>query len=411
MNVPFFIARRYLFSKKSHSAINIISMISVVGIALATTALVCVLSVFNGFRELVASLFTAFDPELEVVASEGRTFSMTNPSIRNIQTCKWVEATSGSLQNRALARYEGRQAMIVLKGVDDNFGACTDVKRILYGNGDFVLHADLMNYAVPGIRVALSLNMTTDFASPLEIYTPRQGETINMMDPTQNFNQDVLYSSGSVFNVSQKQYDSKYVLCPLAFAQKMFEKPGEISSLAIRLKQGTDIAEAKQEIQSLVGQKFLVKDRFEQQQEIFNIMKVEKLMGYVFLTFILFVACFNIIASLSMLIIDKRRDIVILHDLGIDESSIRKIFIVEGRLISIAGAFIGICIGLLLCYCQSEYGWLRLGQQSGTFIVDAYPVSVNPMDILIIATTVILISFIASWYPVRYLSNKMLIKN
>lgn len=413
MNFPLFIAYRYLFSKKSHSAINIISLISVAGIALATTALVCVLSVFNGFHDLVASLFTSFDPQLEVVPAQGQTFKTTDTAIKKIRAFKDIEVSSGTLQNRALARYEGRQAMIVLKGVDDNYGECTDIEKILYGTGKFILHADMLNYAIPGIRLALQLNMTTDFINPLEIYTPRQGERLNMMDPTQSFNQDELNASGSVFNVSQKQYDNEYVLCPLSFAQKMFDKPGEISSLALRLRDGANINAVKKQLQEIAGDKYKILDRYEQQQDIFKIMKVEKLMGYIFLTFILFIACFNIIGSLSMLIIDKRRDIQILYDLGATEKTIRHIFVTEGRLISIAGAGIGLAIGLLLCYLQNQFGILRLGEQSGTFIVDAYPVSVHPTDILIIGVTVIAVSFIASWYPVKYLSRRLLnnIKN
>ena len=203
MNFPIFVARRYLFSKKSHSAINVISMISVIGIALATTALVCVLSVFNGFHDLVSSLFTAFDPQLELVPTQGATFPEDSPVIKKINAHTDVDVTSGILENHALARYNGRQAMIMLRGVDDNYGNCTEIEHILYGTGIFILHADFLNYAIPGIRVALLLNMTTDFIDPLEIYVPRPGEQVNMMDPTQSFNFDELNSSGSVFNVNQ----------------------------------------------------------------------------------------------------------------------------------------------------------------------------------------------------------------
>ena len=410
MNFPFYVARRYLFSKKSHHAINIISMISLLGVALATTALVCVLSVFNGFHDLVASLFTAFDPELEMLPAEGQTFSENASAVKAVRQYKDVAVASGSLQNRALARYDGRQAMIVLKGVEDNFGECTDVEKILYGNGTFILHADVLNYAIPGIRLALMLNLTTDFVNPLEIYAPRPGERVNLMDPTQSFNQDELNSSGSVFNVNQKQYDSEYVLCALGFAQKIFEKPGEISSLAIKLKSGADIEKAKRELRVLAGPKYKILDRYEQQEDIFRIMKVEKLMAFIFLIFILFIASFNIVASLSMLIIDKRQDIGTLRDLGANDLTIRQIFVTEGRMISVAGAVIGLIIGLLLCWAQQQFGLLRLGQEAGTFIVDAYPVSVHALDLVLILGAVIAVSFIASWYPVKYLSRRLLNK-
>ena len=345
MNFPLYVARRYLFSKKSHHAINIISLISVIGVALASAALVVVLSVFNGFHDLVASLFTAFDPQLEIVAARGKTFSLDDKALQGVSKLSEVAVTSGCLENRALARYNGRQTMVMLKGVDDNYGRCTDIESILYGTKTFKLHADVLNYAIPGIRLAMLLGMSTDFDLPLEIFTPRPGERVDMIDPTTSFNQGELESSGNVFNVSQKEYDQNYVLCPLKFAQEMFEKPGEVSSMAIRLRQGADTQSAKQHIQQQVGPHYRVLDRYEQQEDVFRIMKVEKLMAYLFLTFILFIASFNIIASLSMLIIDKRDDIQTLRDLGAQETTIRRIFLTEGRLISLAGAVIGILVG------------------------------------------------------------------
>ena len=191
-------------------------------------------------------------------------------------------------------------------------------------------------------------------------------------------------------------------------AQEMFEKPGEVSSMAIRLRQGADTQSAKQHIQQQVGPHYRVLDRYEQQEDVFRIMKVEKLMAYLFLTFILFIASFNIIASLSMLIIDKRDDIQTLRDLGAQETTIRRIFLTEGRLISLAGAVIGILVGLLLCWIQMQFGLIRLGEEAGTFIIDAYPVSVHPVDILVTLVTVVAVSFAACWYPVRYLSRRLL---
>lgn len=408
MNLPFFIARRYLFSKKSHHAINIISLISVIGVALATAALVVVLSVFNGFHDLVASLFTAFDPELKIVPTEGKTFSANTSTVKAIRNYKDVAVASGSLENHALARYDGKQTMVMLKGVEDNFGECTGIEKILYGRRTFILHADVLNYCIPGIRLAMLLGIGTDFINPLEIYTPRAGERVNMMDPTQSFNQDELNSSGSVFNVSQKSYDSEYLLCPLTFAQKMFEKPGQLSSLELKLKNGCDPAVTKKALRNIAGSKFKVLDRYEQQEDVFKIMRVEKLMAYIFLTFILVIACFNIIASLSMLIIDKRRDISTLRDLGASQKELRRIFLFEGRMISISGAVIGLIVGVALCWAQMQFGLVRLGEQAGTFIVDSYPVSVHILDLIVIFLTVVTVSFLASWYPVRYLSKRLL---
>jgi lipoprotein-releasing system permease protein len=407
MNFPFYIARRYLFSKKSHHAINVISLIAVVGVAVTTMALICVLSVFNGFQDLVASCFTNFDPQLKVMPAQGKTFSATDPAVARIRKDGDVEVACGVLEDKALARYGQRQAMITLMGVEDNFDRCTDIDRILYGNGRFALHADVLQYGIPGIRLAMFFNMGTGFQDPLEIYTPRAGAEVNMMDPTSSFNNDELNSAGVVFSVNQKKYDQNYVICSLQFAQSMFEKRGQLSALELKLRPGADAGTVKKRLQNLAGEKFRIADRYEQQEDVFRIMKTEKYMAFLFLTFILLTACFNIVGSLSMLIIDKKKDVRTLRDLGATDVTIERIFLFEGRLISVFGAVIGLAVGLLLCWLQQRYGLLRLGDSSGTFIVDAYPVSVRIADVIIIFFTVLVVSFVTSWYPVRYLSRKL----
>lgn len=407
MNFPFYIARRYLFAKKSHTAINVISLISVLGVAVASMALVCTLSVFNGFQDLVASCFTNFDPDLKVVPQKGKTFNQSDALIGKIRKDADVEVACGALEDAAMTQYKGKQAMITLMGVEDNFAECTDIQSILYGNGQFALHADVLQYGIPGIRLAMYLNMSASFTDPLEVFTPKRGARIDMMDPTANFNQDELNSAGVVFSVNQKKYDQEYLLTSLAFAQKMFDKQGQLSSLLLKLKPGADINSVKQRLQQIAGSKYRVADRYEQQEDVFRIMKVEKYMSYLFLTFILFVACFNIIGSLSMLIIDKQKDIRTLRNLGADNRTIERIFLYEGRLISLVGVICGIGIGILLCWLQQQYGILKLGEESGTFIVDAYPVSIQWLDIVLIFVTVIAVSFLTSWYPVRYLSRKL----
>lgn len=407
MNFPFYIARRYLFTKKSHHAINIISLISVLGVMIATTALVCTLSVFNGFQDLVASCFTSFDPQLKVMPTKGKTFSANDPAILKIRKDKDVSVACGVLEDNALAQYGKKQSMITLMGAEDNFANCTDINSILYGTGRFALHADVLNYGIPGIRLAMYLNMGTSYSDPLEIFTPRRGAQIDMLDPTSNFNQDDLNSPGVVFSVSQKKYDQGYVLTSLQFAQKMFEKEGQLSSLELKLAPDADLSSVKSRLQQISGNKFKVADRYEQQEDVFRIMKVEKYMSYLFLTFILFIACFNIVGSLSMLIIDKREDVRTLRDLGANNQMIERIFLFEGRMISVVGALLGIGLGLLLCWMQMRFGLLKLGEESGAFIVDAYPVSVRGTDIVLIFFTVIAVSFLTSWYPVRYLSRKL----
>ena len=408
MNFPFYIARRYLFSKKSTHAINIISGISGVGVAVATMALVVTLSVFNGFHDLVATFFTSFDPQLEVVPVVGKTAPADDPALAKIKTLPEVEVTSECVKDQALAIYKGRQTMITLMGVDDNFERMSRIDEILYGNENFSLHAANLNFGTVGIRLAETLGMNANWDGSLMIYAPRKIGQLDMANPTDGFVVDSLISPGSVFMVKQGKYDKDHVIAPISFARTLFEQQGMLSSLQIRLKNGSDLDKVKAEMQSISGNRFKVLDRYEQQQDTFRIMQVEKFIAYIFLTFILIVASFNIIGSISMLIIDKKDDVVTLRNLGATDRQITKIFLFEGRLISVFGAVVGILVGLLLCWLQQQFGLVALGQSSGTFVVDAYPVSVHPEDVAVIFFTVILVGFIAVWYPVRYFSKRLL---
>lgn len=408
MNFPFYIARRYLFSKKSTHAINIISGISGIGVAVATMALVVTLSVFNGFHDLVATFFTSFDPQLEVVPVVGKTAPADDPALAKIKTLPEVEVTSECVKDQALAIYKGRQTMITLMGVDDNFERMSRIDEILYGNENFSLHAANLNFGTVGIRLAETLGMNANWDGSLMIYAPRKIGQLDMANPTDGFVVDSLISPGSVFMVKQGKYDKDHVIAPISFARTLFEQQGMLSSLQIRLKNGSDLDKVKAEMQSIAGNRFKVLDRYEQQQDTFRIMQVEKFIAYIFLTFILIVASFNIIGSISMLIIDKKNDVVTLRNLGATDRQITQIFLFEGRLISVFGAVVGILVGLLLCWLQQQFGLVALGQSSGTFVVDAYPVSVHPEDVAVIFFTVILVGFIAVWYPVRYFSKRLL---
>ena len=408
MNFPFYIARRYLFSKKSTHAINVISGISVVGVAVATMALVVTLSVFNGFHDLVASFLTSFDPQLKVTPVKGKAVAADDPRLTEIRQLPQVDVATECLEDQALAVYNGRQAMITLKGVDDNFDQLTHIGEILIGDGDFELHAADMHYGVIGIRLAEILGTGYTYDHPIKIYAPRRDGQLDMTAPEESFVEDELYSPGVLFNVRQAKYDKGYVITSLGFARRVFEQQGMVSSLELRLKPGSDFEGVKREMCRIAGDDFYVKDRFEQQDETFKIMKIEKLIAYVFLTFILIVACFNIIGSLSMLIIDKKDDVVTLRNLGASDKQISRIFLFEGRLISAIGAVVGIAIGLLLCWLQQTYGIVKLGSSAGAFVVDAYPVSVHPDDIILVFVTVFAIGFLAVWYPVRYFSRRLL---
>ena len=357
MNFPFFIARRYIFSKKSHNAINIISGISVVGVAIATMALVCTLSVFNGFHDLVASLFTAFDPQLRITLAEGNTIEANDGRLQQLQKLPCVAVYTPVIEGQAMVVTGGQQHVVTIMGVADNFSKQTHIQKILYGEGSFVQE---------------------------------------------------LQSPGVVFMVQQGKYDSNYIITSLGFAQNLFDQQGRVSSAEVKLKKGVSLSKAKEEISALLGDKFNVQDRYEQQDDVFRIMRIEKLISYLFLTFILLVACFNIIGSLSMLMIEKKQDVQTLRSMGATDRQICHIFMFEGRMISLAGAVIGLLLGLLLCWLQQEYGLISMGESEGNFIVEAYPVSVHPWDLVLIFVTVLLVGWAAVWYPVRYLSKNLL---
>ena len=407
MNFPFYIARRYLFSKKSTHAINVIGLISVLGVAVATMALVVVLSGFNGFSDLVASFFTNFDPQLKIEATKGKAMPADDPLLVKVKHLPGVEVATECVQDQALAVYHDKQAMVTVKGVEDNFDSLTHISNILYGDGDFTLHVANLQYGVIGIRLAQDLGTGVTWQDYLQIYAPQREGQYDASNPTNAFVKDSLVSPGALFQVKQSKYDQGYVITSIDFARRIFNRQGEITSLELRMKPGVDIDNAKEEIQAILGDKYKVLDRYEQQADTFNIMRIEKLFAYVFLTFILMVACFNIIGSLSMLIIDKKNDVITLRNLGATDGQIRRIFLFEGRMISAAGAVIGIVLGLILCWLQQTYGLVQLGDQAGNFVVNAYPISVHPEDIILIFLTVILVGWLSVWYPVRYMSRKL----
>ncbi|WP_417099279.1 FtsX-like permease family protein [Leyella stercorea] len=408
-NFSFYVARRYMFSKKSVGAINVISFISVAGVAVGTMALVIVLSVFNGFHDLVASLFTNFDPQIEVVPVKGKTINADAPELDRIRHLDFVDVATDVVEDQAIAVYGDRQRMVTVMGVDENFDQLTNISDILYGDGDFTLRVANLYFGVPGIRLAQDLGLGARWTDYLKIYAPvRRGQLTDLDTPTDGFVVDSLLSPGVVYAVNQNKYDRDRIITSIYFARQLFDQDGMLSSLQLRLKPGTDLSTAKREIKAAAGEKFRVLDRFEQQADTFRIMQIEKVLAYVFLTFILIVACFNIISSLSMLIIDKKNDINTLHNLGANDRQIQSIFLYEGRIISAVGALIGIGLGLALCGLQQAFGFVKMGESSGTFIVNAYPVSVHYWDVLVVFVTVILIGWAASWIPARRLRKQIL---
>jgi lipoprotein-releasing system permease protein len=407
VSFPFYIAFRYLFSKKSHHAINIISGVSVFGIAIATAALVCILSVFNGFQDMVAGLFTAFDPQLKILPAEGKFMAADEPELERVRGDERIAVWSEVVEDNALFTLANRQVMGVVKGVDDEFEQLIDMDRIGFGEGVFQLHADVIDYGVAGIGLLSQLGTTVDFP-PIQIYAPRKGERIDLNNPAASFSHEEVFSPQLAFNVKQGKYDAQYVITNIALARRLFERQGEVTQIELKLTDGADTDRVKSDLQRALGEKYRVLDRYEQQEDTFRIMKVEKLISYIFLTFILLIACFNIIGSLSMLIIDKRDDAVTLRNLGATNRQIAGIFMLEGRMITLVGAIVGLLLGVGLCLLQQEFGLLKFGRSAGNYIIDVYPVSVHVQDLVLIFATVIIVGFVSVWYPVRHLSKKSL---
>ena len=382
------------------------------GVALATLALVCTLSVFNGFQDLVTTMFTAFDPEIKITAANGKVFDAQDERIQLLKELPEIEVFSESLEDNAMVQYKGRQTMVVIKGIEDNFNQLTAIDSILYGRGDWILHDEVVDYAIPGIELVSVLGTGIRFLDPLEVYAPKRGVKINVANPSTSFESSYLHSSGLVFAVNQQKYDASYILTSLSFARDLFQYETEVSSIELCLVADADLKKVKNEIRRILGNDFLVLDRYEQQADTYRIMEVEKLISYVFLSFILLIACFNVIGSLSMLIIDKRNDVVTLRNLGADDQLISRVFLFEGYMITFFGALIGVGLGLLFCFIQQEFGLISLGSGSsaGAFVVDAYPVSVYATDVILVLITVLVTGFLSVFFPVRYLTRRLLIK-
>lgn len=407
MSFPFFIARRYLFAPRKVGFIHLISAISAGGVAVSCMALVVTLSVFNGFRELIGSLYTAMDPELLILPAEEKFVDENNPTVQAIIHNPSVLSATPCLTQEALILPKGKPLVFTLKGVADNYSKTSNIDSILVGSVEngFTLQRAGINYGTPGLGLAAAMG-SIDFGTPY-IYAPRRGERINLANPAESFTFDKICSSGTAFQVHQRKYDESIMIVPLKFAQDIFEQEGKISSLELRLRNGAkDVPRVKEEIRRTTNGKFKVLDRTEQQEDTFRIMNIEKFMAYIFLAFIALIASFNIIGAVSMLIIDKRNDTGTLRTMGATTQHIRRIFFYEGMLISIAGALTGVIIGVGLCALQQHFGLLRLGSEEGSFIIDAYPVSVKLADVLLILATAIVTGVISVWYPIRFLTKQ-----
>jgi lipoprotein-releasing system permease protein len=402
MNLPLFIAKRYFFSKKSQRAINIISIISVVGVMIGTGALIVVLSVFNGFESLVISLYNSFDPELKITVNEGKTFPSDSVLYREIKKIEGVEAVSQTLDENALIKYHDKQYIVTIKGVDDNFQKVSGIDTMI-ADGEFLLHKGDSAFAVVGGAIAYNLQLNIgNFLTLLELYVPRK-DASSFSNPEEAFSRMYIPPSG-IFAI-QQEFDSKYVLVPLSFARSILNDEKNISALEVALSKNANSDKVQQKIKNLVGGNYNVQTRLEQHSTIYRIMKSEKWAVFLILAFILLIATFNVIGSLTMLIIEKGKDISILYSMGADAPLIRRIFLVEGLMISFIGSAIGIVLGTLICFLQMKYGLVKLSG-SGSFVIDAYPVEIQWLDFVYVFLIVSVIGFAAAWYPAKKLVER-----
>jgi lipoprotein-releasing system permease protein len=406
MNLSLYIAKRYLFSKKSHQVINIISGVAIAGIALATAAMVCTLSVFNGFQGVVAKQFSAFDADIKITAASGKVITTDAPEIVKVADMQNIAALSFCVEGKALASYGGSQAMVTIKGVDNNFASLTEIDKVLIGPGEFVLNDGMNDYAVLGGGLTGILNCGILFTTPIEIYAPNRLENVNLTIPARNFKKSELHSTGLVFVLNQPEYDGEYIITSDSFARNLFRREAnEATSMELKIRSGANAAKTKKEIEAILGSGYTVQDRYEQQESVYKVMQVEKMISYIFLTFILMVACFNIIGSLAMLIIEKRENMKTLRSLGAENKTIANIFVFEGAIISAMGAVIGIIAGVALTLAQQHFGLISMGG-AGEFIVESYPVEIVPGDVAATFITVIVVGFITVWLPVKALTRK-----
>ena len=399
MNLAPFIARRLFFSLKSLKAINIISMISVVGVTIGTAALIIVLSVFNGFENLILRLYNSFDPDLKISKVEGKSFHLNTFPVHELKSIDGVLYVTEVLEENALIKYRTKQSIVSIKGVSDEFVKMTGIDSMM-SEGKFKLTQGDIDFAVVGGGIAYTLQLNTnDLLTQLEIYAPRKN-TASLLNAEEAFNRRFVSPSG-VFSI-QQEFDTKYIIIPLRLAYEILEKDSQVSALEVGLKSGVNIEVIQSRITALAGNSYEVKNRYQQHELIYKIMKSEKWAVFLILTFILIIATFNVISSLTMLVIEKKKDITILHSLGADAALLRKIFLLEGIFITCLGALIGLSLGFIICFLQERFGLIQLGG-SGSFVIDAYPVKMQLPDFFYVLVTVFLIGLIAAWYPSKRL--------
>lgn len=400
------IAWRYLFSKKGHNAINIVSGVSAAAVGVVTAAMVCVLSVMNGFGALVEHMFSEFDPEIRITAAEGKSFQLDTLPVQQALALPFVQATSEVVEEMALVRYKDHQQPARVMGVDSVFQQITHIDTIIT-DGYFSVFDGAFDRCVMGRGLATQIGVNAHFVGAVHLYAPKRLERVNMLRPDEAFLHEKAFMAGT-FAVNQTSYDDQLLLVSLPLARRLFQYDTlTVTALELQLdsKGHFSARQMKAQLRECLGEGYVVADRYEQQSDFFRILKIEKLLTALLLAFILLIACFNVIGSLSMLIIDKQDDICILRHLGATPQIIRRIFLCEGWLIIVLGAVFGLVIGLTICLLQQHLGLLKLG--SGTdYVISAYPVLVQAVDVLAVAVIVLGMGFLAAWYATRTLRSK-----
>lgn len=399
------IAWRYLFAKKQYNAIHIISGISAAAIGVVTAAMICVLSVMNGFGVMVEQLFSQFDPDIRIEAVSGKSFHDEGEQFDALRQLPAVALVSQTIEETALLQFEDRQMPVRLCGVDSIFPTLTHIQDIIT-DGEYEVHDGAFDRAVLGRGLAWQIGVGAHFIHPLQLYAPKRTARVNMLRPDQAFNEEICFIAGT-FAVQQAQYDDEMMLVDIPLTRRLLEYgEKEVTALLIQLSPNASARQAERDIQSLLGKDYNVLNRYEQQADFFRILRVEKLLTTLLLVFILLIASFNIIGSLSMLIIDKQSDIQTLSHLGANQQTIRRVFLFEGWMISTLGAICGLVVGLIICLLQEHLGLLKLGN-GAEYVVSAYPVAVQATDFLIVTIVVLSLGFIAAWIPARRIKDSI----
>lgn len=397
------IAWRYLFAKKQFNAIHVITVISSIAVGVVTAAMICVLSVMNGFGTLVEDMFSQFDPDMRITATTGKSFSISQEQKDRLTALPSIDLISETISETALIEFNDKQTPIQIMGVDSAFAKITQIENIIT-DGSYEVYDGAFDRAVLGQILAWKIGIGARFVQSIQIYAPKREGKVNMLRPDMNFNRETCFISG-IFSVNQQKYDENLMLVDIGLTRRLLEySDNEITALEVSIADGYNTSKAKREIQEVLGEGYTLQDRYEQQEDFFRILRVEKLLTTLLLVFILLIATFNGIGCLSMLIIDKQKDIQTLSHLGASDNMIRKVFLLEGWLVNTIGALGGFVVGLGICLLQEHFGLLKLGNGE-EYVISSYPVAVQGWDIVVVALMVLLLGALAAWIPAKRIKN------